>query len=62
MGENIKNALNNIPVVQIWQFEPSFTHVNYIWLILSISYANQAAQFISTYGQNLNGPEAAWVN
>ena len=26
------------------------------------SYANQAARFISAYGQGLSGPEAAWAN
>jgi len=38
-----------------------------VWLaifsyLIVISYANRAAQFISTYRQDLTGPEAAWVN
>jgi hypothetical protein len=32
--------------------------INLIW----VSYANRAARFISAYGQDLTGPEAAWAN
>jgi hypothetical protein len=43
--------------------EPSFPHTCQLFLAnIIISYAHQAAQFISVYGQNLNGPEVAWAN
>jgi hypothetical protein len=37
-------------------------HVVLYLLINLISYANRAARFISSYGQGLTGPEAAWAN
>ena len=30
--------------------------------LITISYTNHAARFISAYGQGLSGPEAAWAN
>src|SRR5277367_5986202 len=30
--------------------------------LITISYANRAAWFISAYGQGLSGPEVAWAN
>jgi len=63
MEKNVRECLGNVPHVLIqWWASPQI-----YWCVLSdilsiISYANCAARFISTYGQGLTSPEAAWAN
>ena len=63
MEENVKNSLDDVPVVQIWCWA-SWTWYQAIFSsnLILISYANCVARFISVYGQGLSGAEAAWAN
>lgn len=63
MEENVKISLDDMYIVQIQQWASFSSDSDMPLIILSpISYANHAGWFISTYGQGLSGPEAAWAN
>lgn len=63
MEENVKNSLDDVPVVQIRRWASSRTWCPAIFSdLILISYANRAARFISAYGQGLSGSEATWAN
>ena len=63
MELNVKNALDDVPLLQIqrWASSPRKWMCE-LYLSHLIRYANRAARFISAYVQGLSGPEAAWAN
>lgn len=61
MEENMVAYLDDVPLLQIQQWELPFLEFASADTLL-IRYANRSARFISAYLQGLNGPKAVWAN
>ena len=63
MEENVKNSLDDVPIVQIqrWAYRVNAHCQRSKINSLSVT-QNHVAWFISTYDQGLSSPEAVWAN